>query len=165
MKEYFDGLYARLEELAGKPLTLGHIEEADTVAGAPRRLHRLDGMDGDHFRESTKMMEFSREDAEAWMRRMENEDPAHPHGAMWSEAQCLSVAASAGIDLHDIPGYVFWAAMNMKWSDEWSVARDFGVDQPQYYARQAEAFLRDKDAAGPEGKIGAYYWSVVCRNR
>jgi len=28
----------------------------------------------------------------------------------------------------------------------------------------AEAFLRDKDAAGPEEKIGAYYWGVVCRN-
>ena len=167
MKEYIDGLYARLEELADKPMTLGRIEEADAVAGLLCRLHELDEHEPEPHRkhETHEDPGFTREDAEAWMRRMENENPAHPHGAMWSEAQCLSVAASAGIDLHDIPGYVFWAAMNMQWSDEWSVARDFGVDQPQYYARQAEAFLRDKDAAGPEAKIGAYYWGVVCGNR
>ena len=167
MKEYIDGLYARLEELAEKPLTLGRIEEADAVAGLLCRLYELDEHEPEPYskRAAREASGFTRADAEAWMRRMENEDPDHPRGAMWSEAQCLSVAASAGIDLHDIPGYVFWAAMNMKWSDEWSVARDFGIDQPQYYARQAEAFIRDRDAAGPEKKIGAYYRGVVCANR
>ena len=63
MKKYMDELYARLEELSEKPLTLGHIEEADAVAGLLCRLHKLDGMGGDHFRESTKMMGLSREDA------------------------------------------------------------------------------------------------------
>ena len=38
MKEYINGLYARLEELSEKPLTLGRIEEADAVAG-PIMLH------------------------------------------------------------------------------------------------------------------------------
>ena len=56
MKDYINGLYARLEELAEKPLTLGRIEEADAVAGLLCRLHKLDGMGGDHFRESTKMI-------------------------------------------------------------------------------------------------------------
>lgn len=163
MKEYIDGLYARLEELADKPLTLGRIEEADAVAGLLCRLHELDEHEPEPHRKRETREEhgFTREDAEAWVRHMENEDPEHPYGAMWSEAQCLSVAASAGIDLHDIPGYVFWAAMNMEWSDGWRVARDFGVDQPQYYARQAEAFLRDKDAGGPEEKLCAYYRYVA----
>ena len=58
MKKYMDELYARLEELSEKPLTLGRIEEADAVAGLLCRLHKLDGMEGDHFRESTKMTEF-----------------------------------------------------------------------------------------------------------
>lgn len=182
MKKYMDELYARLEELSEKPLTLGRIEEADAVAGLLCRLHKLDGMGGDHFRESTKMMEFSREDAmhwakrtaereseraeiEMWMQRMKNEDPHKPTGPMWSETECLAVASSAGIDLSGIPGYVFWAAMNMKWSDEWSVARDFGVDQPLYYARQAEAFLRDKDGPGPVEKLCAYYRYIASRSR
>ncbi len=72
MKDYINGLYARLEELSEKPLTLGHIEEADAVAGLLCRLHKLDGMDGDHFRESTKMTEFSREDAMRWAEHMQN---------------------------------------------------------------------------------------------
>ena len=42
MKDYINGLYARLEELSEKPLTLGHIEEADAVAGLLCRLHKLD---------------------------------------------------------------------------------------------------------------------------
>ena len=160
MEKYIDGLYARLEELADKPLTLGRIEEADAVAGLLCRLHELDG----HSPEPHSRMvrgEFTRQDAEEWMARMENTDPDRPKGPLWSEEQCLSVAASAGIDLHDIPGYVFWAAMNMEWSDGWRVASDFGVDQQQYYARQAEAFLRDKDAGGPEEKICAYYRYVA----
>lgn len=86
-------------------------------------------------------------------------------GPLWSEEQCLSVARSSGIDLSGIPGYVFWAAMNMEWSDGWGVAQEFGLDVPQYYARRAEAFLRDKDAGGPMEKTGAYYRCVVCRGR
>lgn len=165
MKKYMDELYARLEELSEKPLTLGRIEEADAVAGLLCRLHKLDGMGGDHFRESTKMMRLTEHETEMWMQRMKNDDPDKPTGPMWSEAECLAVASSAGIDLSGIPGYVFWAAMNMKWSDEWSVARDFGVDQPLYYARQAEAFLRDKDGPGPEEKLCAYYRHIASQNR
>lgn len=164
MEKYIDGLYARLEELADKPLTLGRIEEAGAVAGLLCRLHELDGHSPEpHGR--TARCEFTRQDAEEWMARMENTDPDRPKGPLWSEEQCLSVARSSGIDLSGIPGYVFCAAMNMEWSDGWSVAQEFGVDVPQYYARRAEAFLRDKDAGGPMEKIGAYYRCVVCRGR
>ena len=37
MKDYINGLYARLEEISEKPLTLGHIEEAEAVAGLRAR--------------------------------------------------------------------------------------------------------------------------------
>lgn len=160
MEKYIDGLYARLEELADKPLTLGRIEEADAVAGLLCRLHELDG----HSPEPHSRMvrgEFTRQDAEEWMARMENTDPDRPKGPLWSEEQCLSVARSSGIDLSGIPGYVFWAAMNMEWSDGWGVAQEFGVDVQQYYAKRAEAFLRDKDGPGPEEKLCAYYRGIV----
>ena len=100
MKDYINGLYARLEELSEKPLTLGHIEEADAVAGLLCRLHKLDGMDGDHFRESTKMEEFSREDAMRWAEHMQNADgTVGPH---WTMDQTSAVADASGIP-HDIP--------------------------------------------------------------
>nr|DAH28335.1 MAG TPA: hypothetical protein [Caudoviricetes sp.] len=163
MQVYKDKLYATLKEISERPVSMYTVEQAAAVTDLLCRLHELDEHEPEphRTRETREEHGFTREDAEAWVRHMKNEDPEHPHGAMWSEAQCLSVAASAGIDLHDIPGYVFWAAMNMEWSDGWRVARDFGVDQPQYYARQAEAFLRDKDAGGPEEKICAYYRYVA----
>lgn len=104
MKDYINGLYARLEELSEKPLTLGHIEEADAVAGLLCRLHKLDGMDGDHFRESTKMTEFSREDAMRWAEHMQNADgTTGPH---WTMDQTSAVADASGIP-HDIPRWAW----------------------------------------------------------
>ena len=140
MKKYMDELYARLEELAEKPLTLGRIEEADAVAGLLCRLHKLDGMDRDHFRESTKMTEFSREDA--------------------TMDQTSAVADASGIP-HDIPRWAWGVTMNMMYSDYYDVARKFGVNVPEFYAELARAFLMDKDGPGPEEKLCAYYRCIA----
>ena len=147
MKKYMDELYARLEELAGKPLTLGRIEEADA-----------DGMDGDHFRESTKMTEFSREDAMRWAEHMQNADgTVGPH---WTMDQTSAVADASGIP-HDIPRWAWGVTMNMMYSDYYDVARKFGVNAPEFYAELARAFLMDKDGPGPEEKLCAYYRCIV----
>ena len=159
MEKYIDGLYARLEELSEKPLTLGHIEEADAVAGLLCRLHKLDGMDGDHFRESTKMMEFSREDAEAWAEKMQNADgTTGPH---WTMEQTTAVAESMGIQAPVVPRWAWGVTMNMMYSDYYEVARKFGVNVPEFYAELARAFLMDKDGPGPEEKLCAYYRCIV----
>lgn len=158
MKDYINGLYARLEELSEKPLTLGHIEEADAVAGLLCRLHKLDGMDGDHFRESAKMMNFTREDAEAWAEKMQNADcTTGPH---WTMEQTSAVADASGAG-HDIPHWVFGVTMNMMYSDYYEVARKFGVNVPEFYAELARAFLMDKDGPGPEEKLCAYYRCIA----
>ena len=160
MKKYMDELYARLEELSEKPLTLGRIEEADAVAGLLCRLHKLDGMGGDHFRESTKMMEFSREDAMHWAERMQNADgTTGPH---WTMDQTSAVADARGI-LHDIPRWAWGVAMNMMYSDYYDVAAEFGVNRPEFYAALAKAFLMDKDGPGPVEKLCAYYKNVVAK--
>ena len=136
MKDYINGLYARLEELSEKQLTLGHIEEADAVAGLLCRLHKLDGMDGDHFRESTKMTEFSREDAMRWAEHMQNADgTVGPH---WTMDQTSAVADASGIP-HDIPRWAWGVTMNMMYSDYYDVARKFGVNVPEFYAELARA--------------------------
>lgn len=162
MKKYMDELYARLEELSEKPLTLGRIEEADAVAGLLCRLHKLDGMGGDHFRESTKMMNFTREDAETWAAKMQNADgTTGPH---WTMEQTSAVADARGIG-RDVPRWAWGVAMNMMYSDYYGVAVDFGVNRPEFYAALAEAFLMDKDGPGPEEKLCAYYRCIVKQNR
>ena len=162
MKDYINGLYARLEELSEKPLTLGHIEEADAVAGLLCRLHKLDGMDGDHFRESAKMMNFTREDAEAWAEKMQNADgTTGPH---WTMEQTTAVAESMGIQAPVVPRWAWGVTMNMMYSDYYDVARKFGVNVPELYAELARAFLMDKDGPGPEEKLCAYY-RCIARNK
>ena len=163
MKDYINGLYARLEELSEKPLTLGHIEEADTVAGLLCRLHKLNGMDGDHFRESTKMMNFTREDAEKWAAKMQNADGTT--GQHWTMEQTTAVAESMGIQAPVVPRWAWGVTMNMMYSDYYDVARKFGVNVPEFYAELARAFLMDKDGPGPEEKLCAYYRCIVKQNR
>ena len=162
MKDYINGLYARLEELSEKPLTLGHIEEADAVAGLLCRLHKLDGMDGDHFRESTKMTEFSREEAKRWTANMQNADgTTGPH---WTMEQTTAVAESMGIQAPVVPRWAWGVTMNMMYSDYYPVAVEFGLNRPEFYAALAKAFLIDKDGPGPERKLMEYYEHIAKRS-
>ena len=159
MRDYINGLYARLEELSEKPLTLGHIEEADAVAGLLCRLHKLDGMDGDHFRESTKMMDFAREDAMHWAEHMQNADGST--GPHWTMEQTTAVAESMGIQAPVVPRWAWGVTMNMMYSDYYPVAVEFGLNRPEFYAALAKAFLLDKDGPGPEQKLMAYYEHIA----
>ena len=158
MKDYINGLYARLEELAEKPLTLGRIEEADAVAGLLCRLHKLDGMGESHDEEGEKL---SREKAMRWAERMQNADgTTGPH---WTMEQTSAVADASGVG-KDIPRWAWGVTMNMMYSDYYDVARKFGVNVPEFYAELARAFLMDKDGPGPEEKLCAYYRGIVSKN-
>lgn len=53
------------------------------------------------------------------------------------------------------------AAMNMVYSDYFSVAKKHGVNTVEFFADMTDAFLDDKDAGAPEEKISAYYHCVV----
>ena len=71
MKEYMEKLYHKLHEAMEKPVTLGSAEEVMVYADTICALHKLGD---DHFRESTKMMEFTEDDAKAWTANMQNAD-------------------------------------------------------------------------------------------
>ena len=58
MKHYIEELKRQLHEIMERPATLGRAEEVMVYADAICALHKLDD---DHFREVTKMMEFTRE--------------------------------------------------------------------------------------------------------
>ena len=112
-------------------------------------------LDDDHFREATKMMEFTREDAEKWVSHMENEDgTTGPH---WSMGQTDAVSNVAGVHVDKL---TFWAFLNMMYSDYYSVAAKYGIYRPEFYADLAKAFLMDKDAGGAEAKIADFFRKI-----
>ena len=148
-EHYIEELKKQLHEIMERPVTLGRAEEVMVYADAICALHKLDD---DHFRESTKMMEFTREDAEKWVSHMENEDgTTGPH---WSMSQTDAVANVAGV--HE-KSYVWWAVLNAMYSDHYNTAIKYGLDRPEFYADLARDFIYDKDGGGAENKTAKYY--------
>ena len=150
-EHYIEALKEQLHGIMERPVTLGRAEEITVYADAICALHKLEGHDEGEA--------FTAEDAEHWTARMENEDgTTGPH---WTMGQTDAVANVAGV--HEKP-CVWWAAMNMMYSDYYSVAAKYGLDRPEFYADLAKAFLMDKDAGGPEAKMAGYYHGVVKRD-
>ena len=153
MKQYIKELKKQLQEVMERPASLGRAEEVTVYADAICALHKLGG---DHFRESTKMMEFTEDDAKEWTACMENTDDTT--GQHWPIEQTTAVMLSRG--LHYDPA-VWYAAMNMIYSDYFKTAKKHGVNTVEFFADMTDAFLDDKDAGAPEEKISAYYHCVV----
>lgn len=99
---------------------------------------------------------FTEGDARRWTEHMENDDGSM--GAHWTLEQTTAVANSIGVHT-DL--WVWFAALNMEYSDNFEVAQKYGLDRPEYYADLAKAFLFDKDGGGPEAKIAGYYHGIV----
>ena len=100
-----------------------------------------------------KDFDFTPEKAEAWLLYMENEDGTK--GPHWSLEETNSFRPA------EVSEYCWECAMNMMYSDYYSVAIAFGVNAPEFYADMARAFLFDKDAKSPRDKISAYYNCIV----
>ena len=156
MQEYIEKLHNELHEIMERPVTLGRAEEVMVYADAICALHKIGD---DHFRESTKMMEFTEDDAKAWTVRMKNADgTTGPH---WTMEQTTAVAESMSIQAPVVPRWAWGVAMNMMYSDYYHVAVEFGLNRPEFYAALAKAFLLDKDGPGPEQKLMAYYENIA----
>lgn len=153
MKQYIEELKKQLQEVMERPASLGRAEEVTVYADAICALHKLGG---DHFRESTKMMEFTEDDAKAWTARMENTDGTT--GQHWPMEQTTAVMRSRGLQYDPA---VWYAAMNMIYSDYFKTAKKHGVNTVEFFADMTDAFLDDKDAGAPEEKISAYYHCIA----
>ena len=94
------------------------------------------------------------EKAEEWTKEMKNEDGSK--GPHWSMEQTKGVKDKLQLNVDPVEFYV---AMNMMYSDYCGIARKYGIDNPEFYAHMAKAFLNDKDA-GP-GKLAKYFEIVV----
>lgn len=90
--------------------------------------------------------ELTREEADHWVRSMENADGST--GGYFSMAETDEFKGQC----RDID---FCVTMNMMKSDYGVVAKKFGVDMPAFYAEMAKAFLHDRDAA--PGKLYRYH--------
>lgn len=99
---------------------------------------------------------FTEDDARRWTEHMENDDGSM--GAHWTLEQTTAVANSIGVH---VDPWIWFAALNMEYSDNFAVAQKYGLDRPEYYADLAKAFLFDKDGGGPETKIAGYYHGIV----
>jgi hypothetical protein len=145
MKTYIEKLYGELHELSTQPVCRRSVEEAAEIAELICVLEKLE-----------RKCDFTEADAREWTARMENtDDTTGPH---WPMEQTTAVMVSKGY--HYDPA-VWYAAMNMVYSDYFSVAKKHGINTVEFYADMAEAFLDDKDAGGPEEKISAYYHCIA----
>lgn len=145
MKTYIEKLYGELHELSTQPVCRRSVEEAVEIAELICVLEKLE-----------RKCDFTEADAHEWTARMENtDDTTGPH---WPMEQTTAVMVSKGY--HYDPA-VWYAAMNMIYSDYFKTAKKHGVNTVEFYADMAEAFLDDKDAGGPEEKISAYYHCIA----
>lgn len=111
--------------------------------------------------ESQDSFEMTREKAIEWMQNLQNEDPAHPTGPRWTMEEVKPLAQRHGIEEGTEEFIEFWAAMNMLYSDYYTVFKEYNLTTPDAFAKMAKAFLHDKDAM--DHKLGRYYTSVVRR--
>lgn len=103
--------------------------------------------------------EMTKAKAMEWVEGMENEDPAHPHGARWTMEDVKPLAAKHGIKENTTEFVEFWATMNMLYSDYYNMLKEYNIANGEAVAKMARAFLRDKDAM--DHKLGRYYCAVV----
>ena len=144
-----------------RPMQIGFRYEEDETrfradANYPRMNeseHRTSRMErgGAEGKSDGKMDE---ETAEEWTAQMKNVDGTK--GAHWKMEQVKQVQQVRKIECDPVE---FFVAMNMMYSDYNKVARAHGVNNVDFYADMAKAFLDDEDAV--DNKLMAYYERVV----
>ena len=98
---------------------------------------------------------FSLDTAQAWTKKMKNEDGTQ--GPHWTLEQAKQIMAQRKIGLDPVQ---FWVTLNMIYSDFSPVAKKHGLGGSlEFYTDMAKAFLTDKDAK-PD-KLSRYYEYIV----
>lgn len=103
---------------------------------------------------SSSVEPMDRKTAQEWVRKMQNSDGST--GEHWTYDQTTQVLKQRGIDCDPAE---FYALMNAMWSDYCKIAQKFGVDNVDFWADLAKAFLCDKDAE--HDKAALYYEYIV----
>ncbi|MBQ0067363.1 MAG: hypothetical protein KBS60_04160 [Phascolarctobacterium sp.] len=95
----------------------------------------------------------TREIAEGWLKSMKNfVGTSRVH---WSYEQSKEAMTEGGFTADPID---WWVALKMMYSDYHKVAKRMGIDNIDFYAAMADAFLNDPDAG--EDKLSTYMYCV-----
>lgn len=84
---------------------------------------------------------MTRQDAEAWVHGMRNEDGSS--GGKWDFEQAKKLMAQRAVKCEPVE---FYAALNMMYSDYGQLASRYGASPEDFCCELAKAFLMDKDA-------------------
>lgn len=106
--------------------------------------------------ESQDMGGMSYEDAEEWVEMMARPDGGR--GPKWKFEDAERIMREKKIKCDPVE---FWVAMNAMYSDYYKVAKHYGVANDEFFAKMAEAFIRDDDAV--TDKV-ATYWECIVRH-
>ncbi len=101
-----------------------------------------------------KSKKLDKQTVEKWLQQMQNADGSR--GAHWTMEQVHKLMSQKGIEQDPV---MFWAALNMMYSDYCEIAQKYGLNHDGYYIDLAEAFLDDEDVKGD--KLSKYYFGVV----
>ena len=128
-----------------EPMSLHSIEKLNALYKAKRNLNGHEAHRG----------RLSRDQAHAWVRHMEHEDGTK--GEHWTCEQTTQVMRNKGYEFEPAEWY---AIMNAMHADYFKVAKMFGVDNIDFYAAMAKAWLCDEDAVEDKAK---QYWEHVAK--
>lgn len=129
-----------------EPMSLHSIEKLNALYKAKRNLN---GHEAHRCR-------LSREEAHEWVQHMEHEDGTK--GEHWTCEQTTQVMRNKGYEFEPAEWY---AIMNAMHADYFKIAKMFGVDNIDFYAAMAKAWLCDEDAV--EDKARQYWEHVATR--
>ena len=97
--------------------------------------------------------------AEEWVENMQNEDEAKPMGGKYDMEKAKAMARKVGMSTAGQRFVDFYAIVNAMYSDYHEVAMKHGVDNADFYADLAKAWLEDADAV--QNKAYVYYECLV----
>lgn len=103
---------------------------------------------------------LTKEKMHKWVKEMrdDKDKPLEP----WAEDEVKPLARRFGYPINGEEFENFYTAIHMMKSDYCSVAEEFDVDTPAFYAALADAWLSDPDAAVQDReKLEAYYKYIV----
>lgn len=95
---------------------------------------------------------LDKQTAEKWMESLHNEDGTK--GPHWTIEQTNQVLNKKGFALDPVE---FWAIMNAVYSDYAAVAKKYNVNNVDYYADLAKAWLTDADAVPNKPWVYCHY--------
>ena len=124
----------------------------------PRRIDEMEHRKSDLERGHAGYDGYNKIDrrrGEELLRKLKNGDGST--GEHWSYEQTKQVMEQKGINCDPVE---FWVSMNMMYSDYYAVAKKLNINNADFYASMAEAFLKDPDAH--ENKLARYY-SIVAK--